>query len=53
MSFLYQVMQPDGRIMMQTNDPACVYSADIKRALQQAGYKIVQKEQPTQKQTHT
>lgn len=48
MSFLYQVMRPDGCIMMQTNDPACIYSADIKRALQQAGYIIVEKELPTQ-----
>lgn len=53
MSFLYQVTQPDGRVMMQTVDPSCRYPSYIERALQQAGFKIVLKGSPPQEHPHT
>lgn len=43
MGFVYQVVQQDGRVMMQTYDPACVYSEDIQRELRKAGFRIIKK----------
>ena len=40
MSYLYQVIGPDGRCMMHTTDPRCAYPADVERALRRAGYRI-------------
>lgn len=37
---LFSVLAKDGRIMMQTNSPACIPSPDEQKALKSAGYKI-------------
>lgn len=42
---LFAVYAKDGRIMMQTDSPACVPPPDILKALKAAGYKIKERKQ--------
>lgn len=38
--YLYQVIDPGGRVMMATTDPRCAYPAETERAIKRAGYKV-------------
>ena len=40
---LFTVLAKDGRVMMQTNDPACIPSPEDQKAMKAAGYKIKDK----------
>lgn len=40
---LFTVLAKNGRVMMQTNDPACIPSPEDQKAMKAAGYKIKDK----------
>lgn len=40
---LFTVLAKDGRVMMQTNDPACIPSPEDQKTMKAAGYKIKDK----------
>ncbi len=49
--YLYQVLSPDGRVMVQCTDPRCTYPEDIERDIRRAGFKIkVQQDRENGKQ---
>lgn len=42
---LFAVFAKDGRIMMQTDSPACIPPPDTLKALKSAGYKIKERKE--------